>query len=92
MRSKMSSRLPSMAGYLSQGRPKLKHFYAASIIGLGAWEATAFASRRRVWTVTGTVRHFNGKQHKAQRAATKGVVALYLIGAGVHLLRQAADE
>lgn len=58
-----------------------KHFYGAGLIGLGVWEAIAFASRGRVPTVSRTV----GKCPKR-----KTVLVLWMAGAVVHIFRHKA--
>ena len=60
-----------------------KHFYGASAITLGAWEATAYASGKRVPTVSAVT----CKARRKNRLVTLLAVSAWAAGLIVHLAR-----
>lgn len=67
---------------------KLRHFYATCAIGLGIWEASAFLTRKRIWTVTGTVRYAATKNDKVTRL----VVTLWMLGLFHHFFHERFED
>ncbi len=61
-----------------------RHFWAVQAILLGAWEAAAFLTRRRIPTITTTVR----RSRSRHRRLTHTIVLAWLVGLARHLLRQ----
>ncbi len=63
-----------------------RHFYGASAIGLAAWEATAYATRFRVPTVSAVTCR---ARHRHKRLTLLTVVA-WTAGLALHLARHEA--